>query len=463
MSMKRLLILICASAFLLSCNDKKGGDESNMIAEPSDWEFKNSAQIKDDMLVIADKQSASQYNKIYKNFELNLECKTTDGAIGGIWIHTDAAEGMSPSKGYEILINNNIERDDWRKSGSLSAVRNFGKRTAENNQWFPVKIIVAGKLIKVYINNVWVVEYAEPAQPYRTEEYSARLFSEGSFAFVNHRDAEISFRNIAVKVLPDDVESNSPTIVDEQNDDIIRLQQQNYPLIDSHVHLKGWGKEEAAAESRKYGITYGMAPNCGLKFPVTTDTDIYNFLDTMKHEPFFLPMQAEGREWLTLFSEEAMSRFDYRFTDALTWTDNKGRRQRIWIPEETFVDDKQQFMDMLVDRAVTIISSEPIDIFVNPTFIPDELMPEYETLWTTERMQRIIDACKKADVALEINNRYKIPSARLIKQAKDAGVKFTFGTNNGDPNLGKMEYSIQMIKECGITPEDLFIPLSKNI
>ncbi|MDR2955910.1 MAG: DUF1080 domain-containing protein [Prevotella sp.] len=460
--MKKLIFFITICSLFFSCNNK-GKDEANLILRTADWDLKNNARIQDSVLIITDKQSTAQFTKEYKNFELNLECKTAPNAIGGIWIHSDAVENAYPTIGYEVLINNNIERTDWRKSGSLSAVRNFGKRTVNNDEWFPVKIIVTGNQIKVYVNNVWVVDYTEPEKPFRTEEYAGRLFDKGLFTFVNYSEARIEYRNINIKVLSSDLRSDNPNDIDEQADDIIRLQQENYPSIDSHVHLKGWSKEEAAAMSRKVGITYGMAPNCGLKFPITSDQDIYNFLDTMKHQPFFLPMQAEGREWLDLFTEDAMTKFDYRFTDALTWTDDKGRRQRIWIKEETFVDDKQQFMNMLVDRAVKIISTEPVDIFVNPTFIPDALMPEYEALWTTERMDRIIQALKKANVALEINNRYKIPSARLIKQAKAGGVKFAFGTNNGDPDLGKLEYVIEMIRECQITQDDLFIPLSKNI
>jgi hypothetical protein len=35
-------------------------------------------------------------------------------------------------------------------------------------------------------------------------------------------------------------------------------------------------------------------------------------------------------------------------------------------------------------------------------------------------------------------------------------VKFTFGTNNVDSDLGRLEYCIQMIEECKLTPNDMF-------
>jgi histidinol phosphatase-like PHP family hydrolase len=154
-----------------------------------------------------------------------------------------------------------------------------------------------------------------------------------------------------------------------------------------------------------------------------------------------------------------VAKFDYVFTDAMTFTDDSGKRMRIWIKEEVGeIKDPERFMDMLVDRAVGILDHEAIDIHANPTVLPDALAADYDRLWTPERMQRLIDAAKRNDVAIEINNRYKVPSAAFIKAAKKAGVKFSFGTNNADKNLGRDEYSVQMVKECGLTGQDMFLP-----
>ena len=56
-----------------------------------------------------------------------------------------------------------------------------------------------------------------------------------------------------------------------------------------------------------------------------------DYLNEMRSQPFILGMQAEGREWITTFSPETLKEFDYVFTDALTFKDNKGRRTRLWI------------------------------------------------------------------------------------------------------------------------------------
>jgi histidinol phosphatase-like PHP family hydrolase len=113
---------------------------------------------------------------------------------------------------------------------------------------------------------------------------------------------------------------------------------------------------------------------------------------------------------------------------------------------------------MLINRIVGILNHEPIDIYVNPTFLPEVIAAEYDTLWTKERMQTVVDAAMKNNVAIEINARYRLPSPSFIKLAKQAGVKFSFGTNNGDRRVGDLDYCLAMVKECGLTAKDMFMP-----
>jgi hypothetical protein len=253
---------------------------------------------------------------------------------------------------------------------------------------------------------------------------------------------------------------SDPPEMDAIYRDLLSLQSRNIPALDCHIHLKGGlTLEEALANSRRVGIQYGIAINGGLGFPTTNDAAAEEYLKSMQGQPCFVALQGEGREWVTLFSRETAAKFDYIFTDAMTWSDDSGKRRRLWIKEEAGeITDKQRFMEMLVSRAVGILEHEPIDIHANPTFLPDVIAAEYDELWTPERMQRVIDAAKRNDIAIEISNRYRLPSPAFIKLAKKAGVKFSFGTNNGDKNLGRDEYGIEMVKECGLTWQDMFLP-----
>ena len=251
-------------------------------------------------------------------------------------------------------------------------------------------------------------------------------------------------------------EQPRPDAVDAE---IARLKQSGFPLVDFHIHLKGGLTiEQAVALSRRNGIRYGIAANCGAKFPITDDAGIDRFIRSVKGYPVYVGMQAEGRGWPRMFSKEAIARFDYVFTDAMTIIDHRGKSARLWMKDEVDIPDKQAFMELLVRTIVTILNEEPIDIYVNPTYLPAVLASEYDTLWTPERFRKVIDAAATNGVAIEISNRLHLPKPDFIKQAKRAGIKFTFGTNNTNPDLGRMEYGLEMIRVCGLTPQDMWKP-----
>jgi hypothetical protein len=237
-----------------------------------------------------------------------------------------------------------------------------------------------------------------------------------------------------------------------------------FPLTDLHIHLKGkLAIEDAAKKSNDENIQYGIAVNCGMGFPVHNDSQIDSVLQIFKNYPqFYIAMQAEGREWVNIFSKESRDKFDYVFTDCMTFTDEKGRRNRIWMKNETWIDDEQQFMDYMVNTLVKILNTEPINIYVNSTFLPAQMADRYSYFWTTDRMDKVIKAAKDKNIAIEINNRYKIPSADFIKRAKQGGVKFTVGTNNADENFSGAAYALEMIKECNLTQNDFYLPVKKN-
>lgn len=402
----------------------------------------------------------------FKDFELRAEVLTKPGANSGIYFHTAFQEEGWPEKGFEIQVNNTHRGEgDYRelkKTGSLYGVRNQYKTLARDNEWSALHVIVRGKRVQVRVNDTLVVDYVEPQPPVTAKGHEGCVLSQGTFALQCHDpQSRVSFRNILVKPLAEEPGAGSAEKppVDEAYKQCLDLGADNFPLVNLHVHLKGGlTLPEALDVSRKTGVNFGIAVNCGLGFSVTNDAGIEAFLKTMAGQPVFVGMQAEGREWVRLFSPEAIAKFDYVFSDAMTFTDEAGKRTRLWIKEEVEVRDKQVFMNTLVERILGILNREPIDIYVNPTFLPDCIAREYDTLWTPERMRQVVDAAVKNGVAIEINARYRLPSPAFIKMAKRAGAKFTFGTNNGDRVVGGLDYCLEMTRECGLTWQDMFLP-----
>ena len=91
--------------------------------------------------------------------------------------------------------------------------------------------------------------------------------------------------------------------------------------------------------------------------------------------------------------------------------------------------------------------------------LPPVIAGNYDSLWTDERIQKLVKAAAANRVAIELNDRYKLPSAKIIRAAKAAGCKFSFGTNDSGPeDLRRSEYGISMVQECKLTSQDFFVP-----
>lgn len=471
-----LFLVLCMSAILIGCDR----DEwiSLFDGETLDgWtpnENTGSWLVEDGAIVTNGTRSHLFYsggimNHNFKNFELKADVKTGPNANSGIYIHTKYQEDGWPEKGYECQVfseKQQVEPGQYverKMTGSLYAIRNTWKSPVSDGEWFNYHIIVKGKTIYTLINGQLICEYTEPENTYRPDGFIGRLLSSGTIALQCHDpDSRAYYKNIMIKPLPDDLPTPGIPQPDAEYEKLlIDLGSRNYPLVDLHVHLKGGLSLEAAqANARLYGFTHGYAVNCGLKMGFESDAELeVYFADYEQPAHTWHAMQAEGREWLELFSSEMSARFDYVFTDAMTWTNRDGKRMRLWIEEETEVGDPQDFMDQLVDNIESILANEPVDIYVNPTYLPDEIANHYDELWTTERMDRVISSLIDNDIALEINCRRMIPSPDFIKRAKESGAKFTFGTNNGSADdLGRMEYALRMIGECGLKPSDIWLP-----
>ena len=453
--MKNLIYLLFVSTvFLVGCSGSQSMEQWKPVGA-SQYAVKDGVLSLENGALIYKGPGAK---KGFTDFELNGLVKTTPGALAGIWFHSNPDK-----KGYEVLIHNG-PLDNSRKTGSLEAIRNLYKSMAKDNEWFPIRILVRKKNITVQINGQDVVCYTEPDFPFRTSLHRNRILGKGDFLLVGYK-GKVDFKDFKITQLTADAENlgKIPEAIDEQTDPIIRLQQRNFPVIDYHVHLKGLSMDEANAMSMSYGINYGIAPNCGIGFPITDDAGVRHYVDSTKHLPFYFGMQGEGREWVTTFSAASRRLFDYVFTDALTFHDHKGRRTRLWMPSEVFIDiPVEKYMDLIVDRIVTVLQTEPIDIYVNPTLLATAMQPDYDKLWTKERYDKVIKALKDNNIALEINAVYKIPNFEIIRAAKAAGVKFAFGTNNANRQIGKLEYCLQAIEACGLTENDLWFPVNRR-
>jgi len=244
------------------------------------------------------------------------------------------------------------------------------------------------------------------------------------------------------------------------------LQKQALPNMDLHVHLNYAAQsledgavaayEKASSLSKKMGVIFGIAEEFGGNNIRLNDSLLLNRIELARKNSLYLALQVSRRDWPGLFSKDAISKVDYILADAMIFPNKEGRMLYIWVPG-TPLGEPEQFMNLYIAHTLKVLS-EPINIWANATYLPDELNSRYDELWTDARMKSVIGAAVKNNVAIEINARFKIPNAKFIKMAKAKGAHFTFGTNQHGQGIGEIAWSVNMAKECGLNKNDFYIP-----
>ena len=246
----------------------------------------------------------------------------------------------------------------------------------------------------------------------------------------------------------------------------IALSAQNLPRVDLHVHIhddehpaQSMTPAEAAALSKKLGVRFGILAEGGCGGDIHNDRTLEEFLNSVEGLPVYRGLQVYGFGWPNCLSKQNLGRLDYISADALVFPNGSGKSIWLWLPGVKF-DNPQDFMDRYVDFTVKILS-QPIQIWANPTYLPESLKAQYDALWTPERMQRVIKAAVQNNAAIEINSHFRIPSVTFIRKAKAAGAKFSFGSNEHVHGIGNIEYPLAVAKECGLTQSDIYVPAKR--
>lgn len=234
------------------------------------------------------------------------------------------------------------------------------------------------------------------------------------------------------------------------------------PLIDFHVHLDKSTIDAVVALGIERGVKFGIVEHAGTKenqYPVvlSNDEELRAYCAMLDGKGVYKGVQAEWTDWMTCFSMEALAELDYILTDAMTFPDRDGMRRKLW-EKDADLGDPVTFMDRYVDWYVSILEGQPIDILANVSWLPGPFAEAYDTHWTEARMERVIEAAVKNEVAIEISAGFSLPRLPFLKMARALGAKFCFGTNGRYPEMGKIDYAVQMARELGLTREDMFTP-----
>ena len=233
----------------------------------------------------------------------------------------------------------------------------------------------------------------------------------------------------------------------------------DFPFADLHVHLSGQLPIEKAVQvAKERKVKFGIVEHPGHNYRIKTDQDLKQYLDMLAPYPVYKGIQPVYPKWRDAFSKELLKKLDYVLMDSMTLPNPDGTFWRIWR-SNTVVTDKEKFMDRYVDYFVRILTTERLNILAAPFYLPKCIAEDFKTLWTPKRVQTIISLVVKHRVAIEISESYRLPGEDLVKQAKAAGAKFTFGTNSRHPKTaGRLNYCKTIVKKCGLTKKDMYLP-----
>jgi len=236
----------------------------------------------------------------------------------------------------------------------------------------------------------------------------------------------------------------------------------SFPVADYHVHLSPTlSIEQAVALGKERGVQIGILEHPGPGYKIQDDADLKKYIDGLRPYPVRIGLQPVYAGWSKSFSRNLLDELDYVLMDALTMPRPDGGWVAIW-PIDTMVDDEEEFMGRYMKFIEQILTTEPIDVFGWPTFLPVPIARQYKRLWTHERVDRIIELARARTIAIEINEVAHLPDEDFVSAAKRAGLKFTFGTDSRNQNAAHFYYCYQMAQKCGLTQADMFVPKARK-
>lgn len=232
---------------------------------------------------------------------------------------------------------------------------------------------------------------------------------------------------------------------------------QPFPLVDYHVHLtRKFTINRAVQLSEARNVKLGIVEHPGSRFGLANDSDLHRYIDHLRKYPVYVGLQPTHRGWYEAFSDDLLAELDYILMDADTVPLGGDKYLKLW-EYDLYIEDIDAFMNLYMAHIEDILRNEPISIFARPTYLPVNFARYYDAIWTDERVNLMIDLAAQRDIAFEISTPMHVPSKEIIMQAKEAGIKFAFGTNSRSDDAGKLHYGLKMVDECGLNSEDMLV------
>ncbi|MBA2243348.1 MAG: hypothetical protein H0W11_00185 [Gemmatimonadetes bacterium] len=257
----------------------------------------------------------------------------------------------------------------------------------------------------------------------------------------------------------------TPSAVDHMEGSLLGRQDLHAHTTMSDGHAPLERVVEVAAER---GVAIGIADHISTlnsRLFIGTEVRLRRYFEALERQPVFRSGEFCwcDRLWERL-PEELMDRFDYRI----------GSNHGFWLPDGSMAspwwetlpapwDERpQELMEIMVCNLCDMVRTMPVQIAAHSTLLPPaflEIEEDVEAWWTEEREDRYVEALAESGVALEISNRYRLPHDRLLRKAKQAGARFSLGSDgHSERQVARLEWATATAHRVGVTDSDLFLP-----
>lgn len=220
--------------------------------------------------------------------------------------------------------------------------------------------------------------------------------------------------------------------------------------------------------ARERGVEIGIADHVStrnLRRFVATEAAVRGYLDALTPQRVFRSGEFCWCDdlWRRL-PAEVMERFDYRI----------GSNHGFWLPDGSIAspwwetlpapwDERpDELMELLVRNLCDMVRTMPIQIAAHSTLMPPALLalePDVTAWWTERREDRYVEALAASGVALEISNRYRLPHDRLLVKAREAGVRFSLGSDgHTEAQIARLDWAVATATRVGVGAREMFVP-----
>ncbi|HEX2191237.1 MAG TPA: hypothetical protein VHG51_20170 [Longimicrobiaceae bacterium] len=225
--------------------------------------------------------------------------------------------------------------------------------------------------------------------------------------------------------------------------------------------------ERVVEVARARGVEIGIADHVSsrnVEMFVADEAEVRRYLDALEGAPVFRSGEFCWCDdlWRTL-PDEVMRRFDYRI----------GSNHGFWLPDgnmgspwwerlpQAWRGREQELMEVMVLNLCDMVRTMPVQIAAHSTLTPPALLEldGTDAWWTEDREDRYVEALAESGVALEISNRYRLPHDRLLRKAREAGVRFTLGSDgHTEAQVARLDWAAETALRVGVTDAELFVP-----